>query len=119
MSGCHTIRRGPGSAHSAALSHDPATADRLGSVQSQVTHEGFATSTPAQRLRIYTWSTPDIPKYSGCLKVGQTTQDVNVRIKQSHGQAKPAYTLEVDEPADRHDGLSWRPAGEREPRSAS
>jgi hypothetical protein len=53
---------------------------------------------PSARLRIYAWSTPDIPKYAGCLKVGQTTQDVNVRIKQSHGQAKLKYKLEVDEP---------------------
>ena len=32
---------------------------------------------PEARLRIYAWSTSDIPKYAGCLKVGQTTQDVN------------------------------------------
>ena len=63
---------------------------------------------PEARLRIYAWSTPDIPKYAGCLKVGQTTQDVNVRIKQSHGQAKLKYTLEVDEPADRSDGAYFR-----------
>jgi hypothetical protein len=56
------------------------------------------------QLRIYAWSTPDIPKYAGCLKVGQTTQEVNVRIKQSHGQAKLEYTLEVDEVAGREDG---------------
>lgn len=69
---------------------------------------------PEARLRIYAWSTPDIPKYSGCLKVGQTTQDVNVRIKQSHGQAKLAYTLEVDEPADRHDGSFFRDGAVRD-----
>jgi hypothetical protein len=63
---------------------------------------------PEARLRIYAWSTPDIPKYEGCLKVGQTTQDVNVRIKQSHGQAKLKYKLEVDEPADRSDGGYFR-----------
>ncbi|SVD19178.1 uncharacterized protein METZ01_LOCUS372032, partial [marine metagenome] len=38
------------------------------------------------------------------MKVGQTTQEVNVRIKQSHGQAKLKYTLEVDEVAGREDG---------------
>jgi hypothetical protein len=69
---------------------------------------------PEARLRIYAWSTPDIPKYAGCLKVGQTTQDVNVRIKQSHGQARLAYTLEVDEPADRSDGSFFRDSTVRE-----
>lgn len=69
---------------------------------------------PEARLRIYAWSTSDIPKYVGCLKVGQTTQDVNVRIKQSHGQAKLAYTLEVDEPADRPDGSFFRDSDVRD-----
>ena len=69
---------------------------------------------PKARLRIYAWSTSDIPKYAGCLKVGQTTQDVNVRIKQSHGQAKLAYTLEVDEPADRPDGSFFRDSDVRD-----
>ena len=69
---------------------------------------------PGARLRIYAWSTADIPKYAGCLKVGQTTQDVNVRIKQSHGQAKLAYVLEVDEPADRSDGSFFRDSAVRE-----
>src|SRR3954454_23765355 len=69
---------------------------------------------PEARLRIYAWSTPDIPKYAGCLKVGQTTQEVNTRIKQSHGQAKFEYTLEVDEPADRDDGSLFRDSAVRE-----
>ncbi len=69
---------------------------------------------PEARLRIYAWSTADIPKYARCLKVGQTTQDVNVRIKQSHGQAKLAYVLEVDEPADRSDGSFFRDSAVRE-----
>jgi len=68
---------------------------------------------PAARLRIYAWSTPDVPKYAGCLKVGQTTQDVNTRVKQSHGQAKFAYKLEVDEPADRDDGSFFRDSAVR------
>ena len=63
---------------------------------------------PEARLRIYAWSTPDIPKYAGCLKVGQTTQEVNARIKQSQGQAKFKYALEVDEPAEREDGSPFR-----------
>jgi len=69
---------------------------------------------PEARLRIYAWSTRDIPKYAGCLKVGQTTQDVNARIKQSHGQAKFDYVLEVDEPADRPDGSFFRDSAVRE-----
>ena len=60
------------------------------------------------RLRIYAWSTPDIPKYAGCLKVGQTTQDVNTRIRQSHGQAKLDYMLEVDELAETESGAVFR-----------
>ena len=37
---------------------------------------------PLARLRIYAWSTKEIKKFDGCLKVGQTTlKDVNVRIK--------------------------------------
>jgi hypothetical protein len=63
---------------------------------------------PDTRLRIYAWSTKDIPKYAGCLKVGQTTQDVNTRITQSHGQARFSYTLEVDELAERDDGSVFR-----------
>ena len=59
---------------------------------------------PDVRLRIYAWSTPEVPKYAGCLKVGQTTQGVNARIVQSQGQARYKYILEVDEPADRDDG---------------
>ncbi|MDP6697951.1 MAG: GIY-YIG nuclease family protein, partial [Acidimicrobiales bacterium] len=61
-----------------------------------------------EQIRIYAWSTPDIPKYAGCLKVGQTTQDVNARIKQSHGQAKLDYTLEVDELAETESGAIFR-----------
>ncbi len=53
---------------------------------------------PVVRLRIYAWSTTEIKKYAGCLKVGQTTQkDVNVRIRQSQGVAQVSYKLEVDE----------------------
>ena len=55
---------------------------------------------PEARLRIYAWSTKEINKFEGCLKVGQTTQkDVNVRIKQSQGVAQVKYKLEVDESA--------------------
>ena len=57
------------------------------------------------RLRVYAWSTTEIKKYAGCLKVGQTTQkDVNVRIRQSQGVAQVSYTLEVDELAECENG---------------
>jgi hypothetical protein len=69
---------------------------------------------PEARLRIYAWSTPDIQKYEGCLKVGHTTQDVNSRIVQSQGQARFDYTLEVDEWAEREDGTIFRDGAVRE-----
>jgi hypothetical protein len=69
---------------------------------------------PKARLRIYAWSTSEIQKYEGCLKVGQTTQNVNVRIKQSQGVAQVPYILEVDESAERHDGTIFRDSAVRE-----
>ena len=69
---------------------------------------------PEARLRIYAWSTNEIKKFQGCLKVGQTTQDVNVRIKQSQGVAQVPYVLEVDESAERHDGSIFRDSAVRE-----
>lgn len=69
---------------------------------------------PEARLRIYAWSTSEIKKYEGCLKVGHTTQDVNSRIIQSQGQARYKYTLEVDEWAEREDGTIFRDSAVRE-----
>ena len=69
---------------------------------------------PKARLRIYAWSTNAIPKYYGCLKVGQTTQDINTRIKQSQGVAQVSYVLEVDESAERDDGSVFRDNAVRE-----
>jgi hypothetical protein len=69
---------------------------------------------PEARLRIYAWSTSEIEKYAGCLKVGHTTQDVNSRIIQSQGQARYKYTLEVDEWAEREDGTIFRDSAVRE-----
>ena len=66
------------------------------------------------RLRIYAWSTEEIKKYQGCLKVGQTTQDVNLRIKQSQGVAQVPYILEVDESAEKLDGTIFRDSAVRE-----
>ena len=66
------------------------------------------------RLRVYAWSTNEIKKYEGCLKVGQTTQEVNSRIIQSQGQARYKYVLEVDELAERADGTIFRDSAVRE-----
>jgi hypothetical protein len=66
------------------------------------------------RLRIYAWSTKGIPKYDGCLKVGQTTRDVNVRIRESQGVAQVPYILEVDESAERENGTFFRDSAVRE-----
>ena len=61
------------------------------------------------KLRIYAWSTTELPKFKGCLKVGQTTQvDVNIRIRQSQGVNRVKYVVEVDEPAERNDGTNFR-----------
>ena len=65
---------------------------------------------PEGRLRIYAW-TPNAPPpaYAGLIKVGQTTQaDVNDRIRQSQGQMQQAYTLHIDEVAEREDGSTFR-----------
>lgn len=64
---------------------------------------------PEARLRIYAWSSAEVAeRWRDCLKVGQTTQaNVNDRIKQSQGQARVDYTLDVDEPADREDGSTF------------
>lgn len=69
---------------------------------------------PDARLRIYAWSTKEIKKYEGCLKVGQTTWDVNTRIKRSQGVAQVPYLLEVDEPAEKLDGTNFRDHAVRE-----
>ena len=70
---------------------------------------------PEVRLRIYAWSTKEIKKYEGCLKVGQTTQkDVKVRIRQSQGVAPVKYKLEIDESAEREDGTVFRDSAVRD-----
>lgn len=62
------------------------------------------------RLRIYAWTPNDPPAaYVGLIKVGQTTQtNVNDRIQQSQGQMQQAYTLHVDDLAERDDGTGFR-----------
>ncbi|MGI5951771.1 MAG: GIY-YIG nuclease family protein [Brooklawnia sp.] len=65
---------------------------------------------PKGKLRIYAWSPNDPPPdYLGLIKIGQTTKpDVNERVRESQGQMQQAYTLHVDEPADRADGTYFR-----------
>lgn len=71
---------------------------------------------PDARLRIYAWSPNDPPAgYAGLLKVGQTTKtDVNARIRESQGQMQQAYTLHVDELAERDDGSVFRDSDVRQ-----
>ena len=55
---------------------------------------------PTGEPRLYAWSSEEVAeRWRGCLKVGQTIRDVNERIKESQGQARVDYLLEVDEPA--------------------
>ena len=77
---------------------------------SKSTIEEILLPKPEGRLRIYAW-TPNNPPlaYAGLIKIGQTTQaDVNDRIRQSQGQMQQAYTLHVDEVAERVDGSTFR-----------
>lgn len=71
---------------------------------------------PDTRLRIYAWSPNDPPAgYAGLLKVGQTTRiDVNARIHESQGQMQQAYTLHVNEFAERTDGSVFRDSDVRQ-----
>ncbi|PZQ89033.1 MAG: restriction endonuclease [Leifsonia xyli] len=60
------------------------------------------------RLRIYGWSSGEVAeRWRGCLKVGQTARDANTRIRESQGQARVDYLLEVDELAERPDGSTF------------
>lgn len=71
---------------------------------------------PTARLRIYAWTPNDPPtSYVGLIKVGQTTKaDVNARIRESQGQMQQAYTLHVDELAERDDGTVFRDSDVRQ-----
>lgn len=71
---------------------------------------------PAARLRIYGWTPNDPPSgYAGLIKVGQTAKaDVNERIRESQGQMQQAYTLHVDELAERDDGTVFRDSDVRQ-----
>ncbi len=62
---------------------------------------------PEARPRIYAYSIAD-KAHDGLLKIGQTTRDVKRRVaEQLKTAAIKNYTIELDEPADRHDGTSF------------
>jgi hypothetical protein len=59
---------------------------------------------PEPRPRIYAYSIED-KAHAGLLKIGQTTRDVRRRIaEQLKTAAIKNYRIELDEPAERHDG---------------
>lgn len=61
---------------------------------------------PNREPRLYAWSSNEVAqRWRDCLKVGQTTRNVNERIRESHGQARVDYLVEVDEPATDADGV--------------
>ena len=60
---------------------------------------------PEARPRIYAYSIDD-PAHKGLLKVGQTTRDVKQRVaEQVKTAAIKNYRIELDEPAERDDGI--------------
>ena len=59
---------------------------------------------PQARPRIYAYSIADA-SHDGWLKIGQTTRDVRARVGEQLGTAAITnYRIELDEPAERHDG---------------
>ena len=69
---------------------------------------------PEARLRIYAYAIHD-DQHPGWLKVGQTTQDVKVRVAQQLKTAAVTnYTIELDESALREDGTVFRDFDVRE-----
>lgn len=59
---------------------------------------------PQARPRIFAYSISD-KAHEGLLKMGQTTRDVNQRVaEQLRTAAISNYRIELDEPAERHDG---------------
>ena len=69
--------------------------------------EDLLPTKPEARLRIYAYSIED-EAHAGLLKIGQTTQDVKIRVAQ---QLKTAaiknYTIRLDESAEREDGSAF------------
>ena len=80
------------------------------------TIDDILTPKPEARLRIYAWTPNDPPTaYAGLIKVGQTSREnVNDRIQQSQGQMSQAYTLHIDDFAEREDGSAFRDSDVRQ-----
>jgi len=71
---------------------------------SKTTIEEILAPKPEARPRIYAYSIDDAA-HKGLLKVGQTTRDVKQRVtEQVKTAAIKNYRIELDEPAERHDG---------------
>jgi len=69
------------------------------------TIEEILSPKPAARPRIYAYSIDD-KAHTGLLKIGQTTRDVKRRVaEQLKTAAIKNYKIELDEPAERDDGL--------------
>lgn len=63
---------------------------------------------PVAQPRIYAYSIGDRP-HAGLLKIGQTTRNVGQRVaEQLKTAAIKNYRIELDEPAERHDGTIFR-----------
>jgi len=65
--------------------------------------EEILTPRPEARLRVYVYSIGDMA-HERLLKVGQTTRVVKRRIEEQTKTAGIQVTIELDEPAERHDG---------------
>jgi hypothetical protein len=71
---------------------------------SRPTRTEILQSKPDARPRIYAYSIADAAHH-GLLKIGQTTRDVRQRVaEQLKTAAIKNYRIELDEPAERHDG---------------
>ena len=54
--------------------------------------------------KIYAWSTPDVPKYEGCVKIGETERDVETRVAEQASQLNISKNIEWQEIALYSDG---------------
>lgn len=63
---------------------------------------------PASQPKIYAYSFPDVPSHAGYIKIGYTTRDPNIRIREQTQTSglKPKLLLSLN--ATRSDGTSFR-----------
>jgi Type III restriction enzyme, res subunit len=77
----------------------------MGEMMSRPTIEEILAPKPVAQPRIYAYSIDD-PAHKGLLKVGQTTRDVKQRVtEQVKTAAIKNYKIELDESAERDDGM--------------